>query len=91
MSTDGAPQHPDGTIKVYRDALDRPQISVDGPKGHVLVTHRHKQAGDRVFEVWRSNSLRTLARTTDRTRALKIACQAAGLDPRALVLSGPRS
>lgn len=78
------PSHPDGEIKSYADFKGRPQISVDGPKGHILVTRRDDFQRT-PFEVWRSDQLSAITRTSDRNRAVKVACVAAGLDPALLV------
>lgn len=71
------PTHPHGVIRGYRDFADREQVSVDGPNGHVLVT----SAGGRTLLAWHADSCAAIIRTSDRKRAIRVACKAAGLNP----------
>lgn len=83
------PSHPDGTIAAYTDALNRSQLSVDGPKGHILVTAGRRGTYGPTFDVWRSDSIKTILSRTDHKRAIRAACWAAGLDPALIVWPAP--
>jgi hypothetical protein len=61
----GATIIPPAGADTYRDALGREQWAVAGPGGRLLVT-----TGDRGFEVWRPDSLRTAYRDSNLQRAL---------------------
>ena len=75
--SDTTPRHPRGTITTYTDVTGRTQTAVTGPNAHVLITRKTDREP---FQVWHAGSLATLARTSDRARALEIACNAAGIE-----------
>jgi hypothetical protein len=52
--------------ETYTDVLGRTQHRVTGPNGNFLVTRKDRFAP---FEVWRSDSLNTIARDRDLLRA----------------------
>lgn len=62
--------------RCYVDALGRTQYAVDGPQGAYLVT-RHR-AGD-PWEIWRSDSTWSIARSATAERGIEIAARRAGV------------
>lgn len=75
---DDTPRHPTGIIQQYADATGRTQTSVTGPKGHILVTTGRVTEP---IEVWHSHDYsKKLATTRDAGRALRVACEAAGME-----------
>jgi hypothetical protein len=66
-----------GVLRTYVDSTGRTQRAVDGPNGTFLITS--KRDGE-PFEVWRSDSLHTIARTRDGAVALARAMRAAGVE-----------
>jgi hypothetical protein len=65
-----------GTIRPYTDAGGRQQTAVDGPHGTFLITRKNDREA---FEVWKSDSLNAIYRTSDAALALQKACKAAGV------------
>ena len=63
--------------RAYVDALGRTQFAVDGPGGTWLVT-RHR-AGD-PWEVWKSDTTYSVARTATAEQGIAIAAKRAGVD-----------
>jgi len=66
---------PTGPARVYTDALGRTQYAVDGPKGAFLVTRPDQHAN---WNVWRSDSLRTVAQARQLGRAIALASKLCG-------------
>jgi hypothetical protein len=68
-----APAVPAG-VEAYADALGRQQWRAVGPNGTFLITRaRH------TWEIWRSDSLNTIARDRDLYRAAEVALYYANL------------
>ena len=66
-----------GALRPYRDITGRAQMAVDGPNGTYLITRANEREP---FEVWKSDSLTAVYRTSDSLLALEKAMKAAGVE-----------
>lgn len=57
-------------VETYTDAMGREQLRAVGPRGTVLITRKDRFD---IYQVWWSDSIRTILRTRNREQAIRAA------------------